>query len=449
MAFLIRHSGFSFDHVVFGMFLVCLWATIFAAWHIAQACFDTVQEQIGAILLVALWMSLPVAGTSLMLIDPYLTARSLSTPLVLFGIASALRAGALQRSGNLQALYRHLALTTLLIGLAAVFHPLMAGYGATFILSIVFLECPRPRSKVIKAICLFASGMALAAAIQIFSPLPSAAIRRVALTRSYWFLSRWEWFEILGLLAPLSILIAILAFPASSRFRSIARSAVTVGITAIAISLYFARPRLPSFGVSHLQPLRIFQLIYFTLFLRLGAWLARMILHDVWWRWVIAIFALGAPAMIPGWFAFPHSAHIEPPSDGSAASEPNRWVEAFRWVRQNTPVDTLFAVDANYISDPNEDAQSFRAITERSVLPDYSKDGGEAAVNPALSDEWVRGVDAQQSLSSESDAARLQKLSGFGVTWMVLQTSARTSFNCPHDNGTVKVCKLSASAASR
>ncbi len=221
---------------------------------------------------------------------------------------------------------------------------------------------------------------------------------------------------------------------------------IVVGFTAIAISLCFARPALLSFGVSHLQPMRVFQGIYFTLLLGLGACLARFILRDVWWRWAAAIVLLGAPVMIPAWVVFPYSAHIEWPRSGSVS--PNRWVAAFQWIQGNTPADALFALDANYITDPREEAQSFRPIAERSSLPDYSKDGGESAVNRSLSDDWVHGVDAQTNLSSESDQARDQALRGLGVTWLVLKSQAVTAALCPYDNGTVKVCQFGTTPSS-
>ena len=42
------------------------------------------------------------------------------------------------------------------------------------------------------------------------------------------------------------------------------------------------------------------------------------------------------------------------------------------------------ALDAQYITKPGEDAQGFRAIAERSALPDYSKDGGVVTNKPEL-----------------------------------------------------------------
>jgi len=443
LAFLVRHSGASFEQVVFSVFLLCLWATIFAAWRLAQQCFRSLEEQLGATLLVALWLSLPVAGTSLMLIDPYLTARSVSTPLVLLAVAATLAALDAHHSADRRGSRSNLLAAVFLLALAASFHPLMAGYGAAFVISILWIEAPRPRSRGWKAVCLIVAGLALASVVHAVSPLPSASSARVALTRSYWFLAQWEWFEVLGLIAPLLILAAMLRSRRFAQFHSFARATIAVGVAATVIALCFARANLNNHGVAHLQPLRVFQVIYFALLLALGGWLARIVLRTVWWRWILASLVLGVPVAIPAWLVFPHSPHLElwlPAQMGGAA---NQWVAAFRWIRENTPADALFALDANYISDPTEDAQSFRAIAERSALPDFSKDGGEAAVNTNLSEAWVRGVDAQQALSSEDDSTRLKALKMFDVTWLVLHSSAPTESPCPYDNGTVKVCHLS------
>ena len=120
----------------------------------------------------------------------------------------------------------------------------------------------------------------------------------------------------------------------------------------------------------------------------------------------------------------------------------NAWVQAFEWARGNTSKDAVFALDADYIHAPGEDAQSFRAIAERSVLPDFSKDGGEASIAPDLADAWARGVAAQQGLNTISDAERVARLQPLGVTWMVLDAGARTALDCPYANNSVRVCKL-------
>ena len=120
----------------------------------------------------------------------------------------------------------------------------------------------------------------------------------------------------------------------------------------------------------------------------------------------------------------------------------NSWVQAFEWIRANTPTDALFAMDADYIHAPGEDAQNFRAIAERSVLPDASKDGGEASIAPDLAKAWAQGVRAQDGLSAASDAERVARLRPLGVTWVVLDAGAQTQFECPYANASVRVCRL-------
>jgi hypothetical protein len=136
--------------------------------------------------------------------------------------------------------------------------------------------------------------------------------------------------------------------------------------------------------------------------------------------------------------AFPNSNHLELP--GLAAK--NSWTEAFLWIRDNTAKDALFALDADYINAPGEDAQCFRAIAQRSALADYSKDGGEASIAPELTAEWLRSQSAQQQLSAASDAERLATLRPLGVSWIVLEASATTSLDCPYANSVLKVCRL-------
>jgi hypothetical protein len=138
--------------------------------------------------------------------------------------------------------------------------------------------------------------------------------------------------------------------------------------------------------------------------------------------------------------AFPHSNHLELPW----VAPRNPWEQAFLWIRANTPTDVLFALDADYINAPGEDAQCFRAIAQRSALPDFSKDGGEASIAPDLAAAWTKGHAAQQDLSApeETDAQRVAALGPLGVTWVILEAGAVTSLECPYANAAVRVCRL-------
>jgi len=125
-----------------------------------------------------------------------------------------------------------------------------------------------------------------------------------------------------------------------------------------------------------------------------------------------------------------------------ADSSTNPWVQAFLWARNNTLHDAVFALDAKYVNRDGEDAQTFRAWSMRSAVPDYSKDGGEAAITPTLADVWIRGAAAQKDLSQQDDVTRDARLKEEGATWMVLLASAKTIHDCPYRNDTVKVCRL-------
>jgi len=121
----------------------------------------------------------------------------------------------------------------------------------------------------------------------------------------------------------------------------------------------------------------------------------------------------------------------------------NDWELGFLWIRAHTPKNALFAIDSKYISAPGEDSQNFRAIAERSVLPDYSKDGGVAAIAPELAAEWSYGEMLQKHLDRASDSIRIDELVPVAVSWIVLSSDAQTEFPCPYENKSMKVCRIS------
>ena len=444
VAAVIHFSGLRFETAVLTLFLLALWATIFAGWTIARVCFTEPNERYGATGLFALWLGLPVAGTSLMLVDPYLTARSLSTPFVLIGLAQALSACMARRSGDTGVCARAVAWAAACFVCAAAFHPLMSGYGTTFALTMAWLEGRSlPRRRLTRTCAVLAAALALAAIIQCRAPAEPAAYTAVAMTRRYWYLAHWEWFEWLGLVAPLLLLAVPLLRTGYTEVRILSRTGVLVGCSALAVSLCFARVALAPMGVAHLQPLRVFQVIYAMLFLLLGGWAGRTLLRYDWRRWTCAAIVLGGPALLPSLAnEGPTAAHIEVPTSHPARSIGNPWVDAFRWIAKNTPPDALFALDADYTTQPAEDAQSFRAIAERSALPDAAKDGGETSVAPELSDLWTTGASAQRGLSGKTDAERQALLQPLDVSWVVLRANAATGQACPYRNRAVQVCRL-------
>jgi hypothetical protein len=99
-------------------------------------------------------------------------------------------------------------------------------------------------------------------------------------------------------------------------------------------------------------------------------------------------------------------------------------------------------MDADYIFHSGEDAQNFKAIAERSAPPDYAKDGGVAAISPALTSDWTKFESLQVGLDNASDSVRRTKLSAAGIQWIVLPAASMTGFPCPYRNNAMKVCRI-------
>jgi hypothetical protein len=222
--------------------------------------------------------------------------------------------------------------------------------------------------------------------------------------------------------------------------------AFIAGATAATVAILFARPNAATHLIARMQPLREFQIVYLIMVLALGAKLGEILgdplLRRSAWRWCAAILLLATPMLTAARATYPNSPHLELP--GVATPNPNPWLQAFLWIRDNTPADALFALDADYINAPREDAQCFRAIAERSALPDYSKDGGEASIAPQLTTAWTLAQTAQRNLSDPTTIAaqRLAALTPLGVSWLVLQSTATTHLDCPYHNAAIQVCRL-------
>ena len=439
VASVIRITGVRLEIVLLLIYVASIWMTLWAGWLLAERCFQG-KARLGAVALLATWFTMPIAGTSLMLMDPYVTARSISTPCIMLALVFALdfllhwqRMGEPDRWA--------LVKMSLILFFAGLMHPLMAAYGFGCIVAMGTAMTSRRRNWLIAAMALCISAITVAAILQKVGQPESSDYRQVAMSRYYWFLSRWHWYEWMGLAGPLGIL----GFAAFTRQRwknesakvVLARMCIAAGTAAVCVALIFARPGATNLLVARLQPLRVFQTIYIVMILFVGAQLATWLgSRKVWWG---ATFAVLATIMFMAERkTFPDSAHIELPSERQS----NSWVQAFEWIRANTPKDALFALDADYITKPGEDAQCFRAIAERSALPDYSKDGGEAAITPSLTEDWKIGQALQTKLSERSDRERIASLRPAGVNWMVLARGAVTSFPCDYANSAVKVCHL-------
>ena len=411
-------------------YLFGIWLFLYAALKLAEVCFPSCQAQLSAVALAAAWFTLPVAGTSLLLMDPYVTARTFSTPLSLLAIAFALRP---PKPGNRRSIA---AAASCLIG-AAAFHILMAAYAAAFILALLIAKANTRRSRLIGLAALTAAAIAIATILQTHASPNTAAVRAASFSRYYWFLSQWQWYEWLGLAGPL-VIFALLLRSSTPSIRTISRAAIYIGLISILISLLFAHESFSAYAVARLQPLRPFLLIYAAMAVVLGGLLGSTRHRLLRPTAPIAILAMACTFFVVQRQTYPASQHIELPS----LAPRNPWSQAFVWAQTHTSTEALFAIDANYITTSGEDGQTFRATAQRSILPDFSKDGGEAAVRPSLTDTWFAGQQVQQNLSAISPAERYQRLHALGVTWLVLHASAKTNCVCPYANAVVKVCPL-------
>jgi hypothetical protein len=455
MAGLVRESNLSLEMVLLLVHLATFWATLFAAWLLAARCYRSREARCGAVALLAAWITLPVAGTSLMLMDPYVTARSVSTPCVLLalvGVLQFLRPQFAMEEGGAPDRWRGLALCCAGLAGAGVMHPLMAAYGVGSVLLMGTVMSSSRMVRVWGTVGLGLTAVAMAVGLMLSAPEESEIYQRVVLTRDYWFLSQWHWYELVGLIAPMVIL-SVTAMGRRSEGDAarvgLARMAVVAGLTAIVVAMAFARTGMATHLVARMQPLRIFQTVYVVMIVVLGAALGERVLRRQAMRWVLVFSALSAVMVTAERRTFPASRHLELPSavawvaaGGSSADSGNPYERAFVWIGRSTPRDAVFAMDAQYITRAGEDAQSFRAIAERSVLPDFSKDGGVVTNKPELAGAWLQGQVVQKELSTKPDAERIDMLRPLGVSWVVLEREALTGFVCGYANEAVKVCRL-------
>lgn len=455
---LVRLSHAPLDDVLLGLYLSTTMLLLYAALCLSRRCFPSQPgAQWAGVALLAGWWTLPVAGTSLLLMDPYLTARSFSTPLTLLALNQILllpeRRGLTKQPqqsfarlnlshGLRGSIGRPVTRCLILLAITAAIHPLMAIYATLFTFALALIT---RRAPLWSAVLLGLSWIGIMGAWQAFAQPESFAVQLAVQSRYYWFLTNWRWFECLGLAGPLAVLFGILKWstrhstsPFPSAIVALCRGSLFVGLISVVVSLLFVQKHFAAHTAARLQPLRSFLPIYALLPLLLGGTLGSLATRRLWRTalpWSLILCSAGTMFAVQR-ATFPGSPHIEWP--GHAPTNP--WTQAFVWARQHTPRDARFALDARYINTPGEDAQSFRAWAQRSSVPDFSKDGGEAANFPALAPAWLSGATATANLSQLSDAQRAGRLNGLGVSWLILQGTAKTTLLCPYQNQTVKVC---------
>lgn len=429
LGWLVRGLHIPLRYALFISYVGSLWMMVYACWRLSVLLFSSPRARAGAMLLMTATLTLPVAGSAIFILDPYLTARSFSTPLTLLAIAYALDR-------------RMLATTVCLLG-AFILHPLMAAYAVGYVIALAIVRARRWGTLAAATIGVMLIGLVASHAGALLGASP--AYRAATVSRDYFFLDKWEWFEVFGLFPPL-VASFVYLFRSNFRVRSnyglIAAASLYVGALAILFAVCYARTD-NSFLLARLQVLRSFQIIYILFFLLLGSLLGQFVLGRRWWAWAGGFTAVAAIMFTVQLSIYPALKHVEWPW----ARSHNPWAQAFLWIRYNTPQDAYFALDPYYQQLPQEDTLGFRAMTERSVLPDWSKDGGIAAIDPALAQPWWNQVTQTRNFSRWNDLQRIQTLAPYGVNWIVLPASTPTLFACPYQNSAVRVCRLPADIA--
>ncbi len=430
VALSIRLTHLPVDYAMLLWHVLTVVLILIASWRICDACFHDRRASILGTALLAGVLTVPIAGTSLLLADPYFTGRSLSTPALLFAIVAVLD--------------HKLLRAALWVTFAFLTHPLMAVYGGVFVVTLFALEYRRHKLLWLLALsiaALSAGGIAYA----MHHPV-SDSYRAAILTRPYLLLCNWAWYEILGLVGPL-VLFGWLIW---SRRRSPAITLTNCAAAALLNGVFFLLVALATVGTPKLlslaryQPLRSFHLLYLLLFLlpvNLG-------LQRVLGRKPL-LLALSLLSIYGGMFVvarqtYPASSHIEWPGIQSN----NPWRQAFDWVRSNSPKDAVFALNPGYMDEPLEDSLGFRAYAERASLADRCTDGGVAVVFPQLAARWFVQTNDTNKLGKIRNDAQATRLREDGATWIIVSARSETGLSCPFSNSAVAVCRLSPIAAT-
>ena len=422
MAHFIRWTGIPVAWAELLWQFAALFLILWACRRIAAQIFPQVRAQWAAVAMVAAMFTLPVAGTALNIADQHLHPRNLATAFILIAVSR------IQEGKRWQALP--------MLALALVLHPIMAALGMSFcVFLLLALREPIPfRMR--------AAQSTLAAA----APLgwlfaPSNPSWRLALgSRTYFSVYRWAWYEWLGALAPLFLFWLLWRIAEKKRETRLARFALAVfayGVFQQVVAMALLAPD-ALVRLSPLQPMRYLHLIYIFMALSAGGLLGKFALKAQVGRWAFYLLVINGGMLLAQWELIDDGAHLELPWMAPA----NPWLQAFAWIRVNTPADAYFALDPRYLAAPGEGYHSFRALAERSQLADGIKDTAVVMEVPSLAPAWQEQQLAQAGwqLFQLADFERLR--SQFGVDWVLVSNPQPPGLDCRWHNGTLTVCQV-------
>lgn len=412
---------------------VSLFVILWAARRIAVQLFPEPSDmfaQWAAVATLAAMFTLPVAGTALNIADQHLHPRNIATALIVLAISRILERGAWQAFP--------------LILLAFAFHPLMAVFGLSFS-AVLSLALFQPLQDHIRAwrnrrIHHFATpAIAAVPFLWLFDP-PSPAWLEAIHSRHWFRLYAWTWYEWLGAIAPLALfwLVGRIARKRGDRMLAQFATAIVIyGVFHQASAMILLAPHAPM-TLSALEPMRYLQLIYIFLVLVGGGYLGRYLLKAHALRWALFLLLVNGSMLYAQRQLFSSSAHLELPG----ADPSNAWLQAFDWIRQNTPTGAYFALDPNYLAAPGEDYHGFRALAERSSLADAMKDTSVVTKVPELGSTWKEQNIAEAGWTNFQLADFERLKSRFGVDWVLVSYPQSVPLDCHWHNHSLAVCQI-------
>lgn len=365
MSWIVRLLHMSLPVLLMSAYIGLLFGLLLLCYKLGERLFHSSRAGWGAALLMAVCMPIPVAATSLLLIDPYLSSRSFSTDLALLSLLASID--------------NRWTLAWLSCAAAIAFHPLMGAYLAVYLLIQWLLR--EQRWRLAAAACI--AGFILCAAITLLTrhtPV-TPSYREAVLGRTYYFLADWRWFEIAGLFMPL-LLMGVAAKYTGLRtpLGRLAATCVLVGGTSMLCCMCFVHPAGPYF-LTRLQLLRTFHILYALGIVMLGGASAKLCRgrRQVAWLGLLGVVGLGM--LLLQRREYGNLPDVEWP--GAAVTNP--WERGLLWVRGHTPPSALFAMDPQLMFFDDDAIPGFRVIAQRSILTDI-KDEGLAS----LSLHWPR-----------------------------------------------------------
>jgi len=190
VAFSLRVTHLPFETGLFLWHLASVFLLLLACWELSQKCFPSSRARWCGGALVAALLTIPVAGTALYIMDQYLNPRNLAAFAGVFAVARMLEKKFLR--------------TLAWLIFAAVVHPLMAAFAFSYCALQLVMEKFERRAAVesqtaraaMTVACLLPFGLSLA-------PQASQAYHEAALHHGFHYIQRWQWYEWLGILAPL------------------------------------------------------------------------------------------------------------------------------------------------------------------------------------------------------------------------------------------------------